>query len=513
MYSTQEVLEAVEKAIQQMKVEEAKASEEKSHEGSRLSRERTGGVKKYDKEYFISLSQKYLDFTYKNPTTPHVIQYFANELDKAGFTYLSERNTWDDFVPGKYYTIRSGTSLVAFSVGDNWEAENGLSIIGAHADSLTAKLKPISLRQPAEGFELLGVAPYAGTLNQVWFDRDLGIGGKVIVKRSGSNKIEACLIDSTPHPVARIPTLAPHFGKPSVGPFDRENQAVPVIGAVSEGEEEDDEDHDEEDEKRSPLYGKHSVHLLRYIARLAKVKVSELYQLDLELFDVQEGTFGGLRNEFIYAPRLDDRLCCFSAIESLISSSQQTASNSFDVVALFDNEEVGSFTRQGALSGILESTVKRVIATKSKHSNALELAFANSIIISADVTHMVNPNFAVEYLEHHKPKPNIGLTVCISTNAHMATDPVGLCFVEELARRNNDRLQYFQNKNGSQSGSTIGPYIAGSTGVRTIDMGIAQLSMHSIRAATGSKDIGLAVKFFEGFFANRQQTLAQFGDL
>lgn len=465
--------------------------------------------------YFKEYSKKYIDFAYENPTIYHVVKFFTKQLDNAGFSYLSEKTNWTNISSGKFYTIRNGTSIAAFTLGEKWKIENGVGIIGSHIDSLCAKLKPSSIKSNVEGFELLGVAPYSGALSDVWFDRDLGIGGQVLVRNLYDGKIESKLINSTPHPIGRISTLAPHFGTPAIGPFDKEDQAIPIIGFSEEDENEDECNYDLEDEKLCPLYGKHPINLLRYIASLAKCKVSQLIQLDLDLFDVQKGTFGGLKNDFIFAPRLDDRLCSFSALSSLIDFSKEGTipEGSFNMVVLYDNEEIGSLTRQGAKGGLLESIVERVVGNIYTDVSLLRTVFANSIILSADVTHMLNPNFNEIYLENHKPKPNVGMTLSLDSNGHMATDVVGTCIVEELARRNNDKIQYFQIKNNSRSGGTIGPSLSSQTGARTIDMGIAQLSMHSIRAATGSKDIGLAVKFFKGFFTNWRSVYDQFGDL
>ncbi|SCW02482.1 LAFE_0F07404g1_1 [Lachancea fermentati] len=472
---------------------------------------KTGKAK--TRNFFEKYSQEYIDFTYENPTIYHVVDFFSKKLDDAGFTYLSEKTEWEGITSGKYYTIRNGTNLAAFVLGSDWKYEYGVGAIGSHIDSLCAKLKPFSIKKDVEGFELLGVAPYAGTLNDLWFDRDLGIGGRVLVRDSETGKVEARLIDSTPHPIGRISTLAPHFGAPAVGPFDKEDQAVPIIGYNDE--EEDIDEYDTEDEARSPLYGKHSPQLLRYIASLANVKVSQLVQLDVDLFDVQKGTLAGLKNDFLIAPRLDDRLCSFSAIKALIEFSKEgpIPTDGFSVVTLYDNEEVGSLTRQGAKGGLFDSVVQRIVKNRYDDITLLRPAFANSIVLSADVNHMLNPNFNNVYMEHHKPKPNVGVTLSLDPNGHMATDVVGTALIEELARLNGDKIQYFQIKNNSRSGGTIGPSISSQTGVRTIDLGIAQQSMHSIRAATGSRDIGLAVKFFKGFFSNWRHVYDNYGDL
>ncbi|KAL2708195.1 Vacuolar aminopeptidase 1 [Kluyveromyces marxianus] len=506
------VLQKLAVQSEQLEIREEKASQ-RSLVGSSSTKHE---LKKSFKEY----SQDYIDFTYECPTVYHVVRYFGKLLEENGFKYISEKSDWDDVHQGKYYTTRNGTNLCAFTLGSSWTPQKGVGAIGGHIDALTAKLKPASKKPEVEGFELLGVAPYGGTLNEIWLDRDLGIGGRVLVKDSKTGAVKSVLCDSTPHPIAKIPSLAPHFGAPAVGPFDKEDQTVPVIGYVGNGDyDDDDADYDLEDEKKSPLYGKHSIHLLRYIAQLLSVKVSEISQFDLDLFDVQKGTFGGLKDEFIFAPRIDDRICSFSAITALIEYCNSTPAHvlengsQFNLAALYDNEEVGSLSRQGAKGGLLESCVERVIANLFSDVAKTRTAFANSIIISADVNHMLNPNFNNVYLENHKPKPNVGITLALDANQHMATDVVGTALVEELARLNDDKIQYFQIKNNSRSGGTIGPSIASQTGARTIDMGIAQLAMHSIRATTGSKDVGLAVKFFSGFYKNWREIYDNFGDL
>lgn len=473
---------------------------------------------KYNDDFFEKYADRYIDFTYNNPTIFHVVDYFVEQLNKEGFKYVAEKESWDSLKPGKYYTIRGGASLAAFVVGQDWTAEKGVGIIGSHIDSLTAPLKPISSKEKVDGYELLGVAPYAGALNDLWIDRDLGIGGKILVKNSVTKRIDQQLVDSTPHPIARIPSLAPHFGAVSNRPYNMETQAVPVIGFSSP---EDDEKEPTEEEKSAPLYGKHSLNLLRYISGLAGVKVSDIVQWDLQLFDVQKGVRGGLNKEFIFSPRIDDRICSFAAIHALLESDTDALvqSDSFSLVGLFNHEEIGSGSATGAKSDLSDLVISRVLA--SKHYNPdglstqdrLKLAYANTIILSADVNHLVNPNFSREYLEHHKPVPNKGITIAVDPNGHFATDAPGLAFVEELAKINEDSLQYFQIRNDARSGSSIGPLISLQTGARTIDLGISQLSMHSIRATVGTKDIGLGIKFFTGFFSNWRSTYDSYSTL
>lgn len=459
-------------------------------------------------------TDEYIEFTYTSPTIYHVQNYFSKKLNNAGFTFISEKGDWSELKPGKYYTVRNGANLVAFVIGSKWTPERGFGVVALHADSLTAILKPSSVKNKVDGYELLGVAPYGGTLNELWFDRDLGIGGRILVK--GSNgKVEQKLVDSTPNPIAHIPTLAPHFGAPAVGPFNKETQAVPVVGFQSSSEE---ELAATEEEKKAPLYGRHSLKLLRYIAKLGGVEVADILQWDLQLYDIQKGVVGGLDKEFLYAPRLDDRLCLFAALSALVEADHEALlqSDLFSIVDLVDFEEVGSLARTGAKGGLLELVATRAISAlqfEGEVDEQVRLAFSNSVILSADVIHLLNPNFSNVYLEHHKPLPNTGVTLSLDPNGAMATDSVGVALIEELARLNDDKVQYFQIRNDSRLGGTIGPSLASQTGARTIDLGIPQLSMHSIRATTGSKDVGLGLKFFRGFFENWRATYDKFGGL
>ncbi|KAI3406219.2 hypothetical protein KGF56_001061 [Candida oxycetoniae] len=468
---------------------------------------------KYNSEYFDKIADDYIEFTYRNPTIFHVVQHFKDQLKKNGFNYISESKPWSEIEPGKYFTTRNGSSLVAFVVGSDWSPDLGFGAIGSHIDSLTTVLKPNSTKQKVEGYELLGVAPYSGTLNNLWWDRDLGIGGRLLVKDS-KGKITQHLVDSTPNPIAHIPTLAPHFGVEGGDSSNKETRAVPVIGFSQE-----EDPKPTEAEKKAPLYGKHPLKLLRYIAKIANVEVEAISQWDLQLYDVQKGAKGGINKDFVFAPRVDDRVCSFAALNALIDASNEKLlkNDSFSIVALYDNEEVGSLSRAGARGGLLELVVERVLASNYYNPDGeqdyLRLAYANSIILSADVNHLFNPNYPDVYLEHHRPVPNKGVCISFDPNGHMATDSIGVSLLEDLARQNNDKLQYSHIRNDSRSGGTIGPSISSKTGVRTIDLGIPQLSMHSIRATLGAKDIGLGTKFFAGFFKNWRSTYDNYIDL
>ncbi|OZJ01632.1 hypothetical protein BZG36_05628, partial [Bifiguratus adelaidae] len=453
-------------------------------------------------------TSEFLEFMNSNPTVYHACSAVAKELESHGFVYLSERVPWEQLIgtSNKFYTTRNGSSLVAFVIGANWKPGNGVGIIGSHIDALTGKIKPISKKDPVDGYLQIGAAAYSGAFNNTWWDRDLGIGGRVIVREGAAVKSKLVHI---PYPVARIPTLAPHFGAPAQGPFNPETQMTPIIGLV--GEEYGD-DVATEEEKQSPLASKHSIRLLRVISKYLGVPVKDFLQCDLEIFDTHKGTVGGLDKEFVFCPRIDDKLCSFAAIHGLIESLDKSSnSGTINIVALYDDEEIGSLTRQGAIGNLFEGSIDRIFALYGGADDEMKrLTYANSFFISADVTHAVNPNFSNIYLDNHKPKLNTGLVIDFDPNGHTTTDAVSAALIEEIARKTGNVVQYFQIRNDSRSGGTIGPHIASKSGIRSIDCSIPQLSMHSIRATTGSKDVWLGVKFFKNFFEEWEEVDFQF---
>ncbi|CAH2354495.1 vacuolar aminopeptidase 1 [[Candida] railenensis] len=468
------------------------------------------------KSSYDHLADKFIDFTNQNPTTFHTISYFKTLLESQGFQSIPESKPLTPQVKndlklngGLYYSVRSDLSLVAFVIGAEWKPENGVGIIGSHVDALTAKLKPISVKSDHDGYQLLGVAPYSGTLNKLWLDRDLGIGGKVIVKDQKTGRVSSRFVKSA-HPIAKIPSIAEHFIDFEQQKYNKETGMVPIIGFT----EKDDTSDVTDSEKASPLYGKHSIHLLRYISKLSSTPISHILQLDLELYDVQAATRGGLSNEFIFAPRVDDRLCSFAAIYSLIQVSKSvgdlTSYGGFQLVNLVDNEEIGSATRTGVRGKFMNSTIDRVLYARNLPAATSRQVYANSFILSADVTHALNPNFASAYLKDHAPLPNVGLTIKQNANWKNMTDSTGLDVMRRIAKKNKLTLQTFHIKNGEPSGGTIGPMISCDTGSRTVDVGLSQLSMHSIRAMFGYKEVGIGVETFSAFFKDWQEIYKEY---
>jgi aminopeptidase I len=456
-------------------------------------------------------TKPFCDFLTGNPTVFHCVDAVKSQLKEAGWKELSERDAWKIEPQGKYFVERNGSALMAFSVGGQYKPGNGAAILAGHVDALTAKLKPVSQVPNKAGYIQLGVAPYAGAPNNTWWDRDLGIGGRVLVKEG--SKIVSKLV-KLDWPIARIPTLAPHFGAAAQGPFNPETQMVPIIGL------EDSETSEETVEPfskpsfvgstgggASTFVSTQPPRLVRAIANELGIKSNEygnIINWELELFDVQPATVGGLDKEFIFAGRVDDKLCSWAAIQALVDaqSTDTVDSSIIKAVGLFDNEEIGSLLRQGARGNFLPSVMERAVTSLNNDVSSTSIigqTYANSFLVSSDVIHAVNPNFLNAYLENHSPRLNVGIVVSADSNGHMTTDSVSTAIMQRCADKVGAKLQVFQIRNDSRSGGTVGPMLSSATGIRAIDCGIPQLSMHSVRATTGNLDPGLGVMAFLGF--------------
>ncbi|PNP39370.1 hypothetical protein TGAMA5MH_08788 [Trichoderma gamsii] len=446
-----------------------------------------------------AFTRPFLDFLRENPTVFHAVDYFKSKLNDAGYEELPARDSWANKIQpgGKYWVTRNGSSIIAFAVGKAYKPGNGVGMIAGHIDALTARLKPVSTKPNTAGYVQLGVAPYAGALNQTWWDRDLSIGGRVIVSDEKTGKTTSKLVELD-WPIAKIPTLAPHFGVGMMGQNNPETQAVPVIGLESSNGADT-----EILGSAGSFVNTQPPKLVKLISKqLGITSYDSIVNWELELFDSQPATVFGLDKELITAGRIDDKLCSWSALMGLLHTTESDDDSYIKLVALFDDEEIGSLLRQGARGNFLPSTVERAVEALNPSSygpGVIGQTFAKSFLLSADVSHAGHPNFIGNYLPEHIPKLNVGLVVCGDSNGHMTTDAVSSAILHRVANLCGAKLQDFQIRNDSRSGGTVGPMLSSAMGVRAADAGLPQLSMHSIRATTGSLDPGLGVQFFKGF--------------
>ncbi|TWU75822.1 hypothetical protein ED733_004690 [Metarhizium rileyi] len=471
----------------------------------------------------------FIDFVNDSPTPYHATQCAAERFEKAGFKLIRERDSWNSTVQpgGKYFLTRNGSSIVAFAVGRKWRPGNPVAVVGAHTDSCCLRLKPVSKKSNV-GYIQVGVEVYGGGIWHSWFDRDLSIAGRVFVREGEDFVPKLIKVDK---PLLRIPTLAIHLRRETNFDPNKECELFPIAGLaeaeLNKSSNEETPAKTEQDEEFRPLKKmdeRHHPAILDVIADELGAKVADITDFELVLYDTQKPCIGGLKDELIFSPRLDNLGMTYCSVMGLIGSVADNKSLDNDstirMTACFDHEEIGSQSAQGAHSNLLPSVIRRLSSLPSnrdassessyeiavhhegEESSAFEQTLSRSFLISADMAHAVHPNYAGKYESSHQPAMNKGTVIKINANQRYATNSPGIVLVQECARLAGVPLQLFVVRNDSLCGSTIGPGLAARMGMRTLDLGNPQLSMHSIRETGGVADVEFAVKLFVEFFAN-----------
>ncbi|KAI0103092.1 peptidase [Hypoxylon sp. NC0597] len=477
----------------------------------------------------------FLDFVNASPTPYHAVRSSIERLEKAGFTPIKERDNWSSTLRpgGKYYMTRNGSTIVAFAIGAKWKPGNPIAMLGAHTDSPCLRIKPVS-KKNGVGFMQVGVETYGGGIWHSWFDRDLSIAGRVLVKDGKGNFAQKLV--KINRPIIRIPTLAIHLDRSSEFNPNKETELFPIAGMVAAElnrtgqngapDSSGTEAHSEETfQPLKEMTERHHPYIIELIAEHAGVQVADVVDFEMVLYDVQKSCLGGLNEEFIYSARLDNLNMTYCSVMGLIESISSTSldnETSIRLIACFDHEEIGSTSAQGADSDLLPAVVRRLsILAGGRHgdsnsdkswehvssdpdidlSTAFEQTMAASFLVSADMAHSVHPNYVGKYESNHQPEMNKGTVIKINANQRYATNSPGIVLLQEMAKRAGVPLQLFVVRNDSPCGSTIGPMLSAKLGVRTLDLGNPQLSMHSIRETGGTYDVEHAIKLFDAYFS------------
>lgn len=462
-----------------------------------------------------------MQFIDNSPDPFHAVKSASDALENVGFIEWKDDDNDDTLVPGgKYYFTRNKSTLVAFTIGNNYKPGSGFKIIGSHTDSPNLKVKPYSKRTTSKdggssGAIQLAVECYGGGLWHTWFDRDLGVSGRVFVRDDESGKIRQELV-KIDQAILRIPNLAIHLQTPKereAFKYNKEDHLAPIIATAvketldggSSSNSDSSNDKSEEDDvwvkNQEPL-------LVQLLASELNVNEESIVDFELNLFDVQPATLGGVRSEFVHSARLDNLASVFLSVRGLIDHVENGGvekDGDVSMIALFDHEEVGSSSATGAGSPIVGEAVKRISHALGAGSDpsVYDRAIQKSFVLSVDQAHAVHPNYAGKHEKGHGPKMNGGMVIKRNSNQRYATNgPTGL-IVRELARTAGlPPIQEFVVRNDCACGSTIGPIISSTTGIRAIDMGCPQLSMHSIRETMGVKDFSHGLALFRSFFTH-----------
>lgn len=403
---------------------------------------------------------------------------------------------------------RNQSSLVAFAIGQQFRAGHGVHLVGAHTDSPNLRVRPVSSRTK-EGYLQCSVETYGGGLWATWFDRDLSLAGRVIVATSEAQNHFVSRLVHIRRPLLRIPTLAIHLNRSAneAFKFNQEDHLQPILGLTDALNDTARALNDTQGAPRDNA--KHHPVLLQLLAEELGCPASYIHDFELSLFDTQPPAAGGLANEFLFAPRVDNQMSCFCATEGLIDSV--SAPNALEhaasirAIALFDNEEVGSVSYQGAESNLVWSLLHRLAALDVQGAGApangpalVEQSLARSFLVSSDTAHAVHPNYASVHEQNLRPKINGGPVIKTNAKQRYASTAVTTFLLRRVALRAGVPLQEFEVRNDCACGSTIGPML--SKHVRTVDLGNPQLSMHSIRETTGAHDVERKTRLFAEFF-------------
>lgn len=436
----------------------------------------------------------FVEFVNASPSPFHAVEQSAKRLSAAGFSRLHETDPWHLKRGGKYYLTRNESTIFAFSVGGKFTpGAGGFSIIGAHTDSPCLKVKPRSAIT-SNGFLQVGVQTYGGGLWHTWFDRDLAVAGRVIVKKKDGIHHQLVNIKRA---ILNIPNLAIHLDrtvnengfKPNF-----ENNLKPILATAAKALGAKDEAH-------------HPA-LLEEVAKEAGCAVHEIADFELCLYDVNPSAIGGLKDEFVFSARIDNLMSSFTSLTALIESATAesiAADPNIRLVSLFDHEEVGSASQQGADSTMMPTVLARILksvegADAVKIPDLEAITFRKSFLVSADMAHGLHPNYADKHEANHRPMMHKGPVIKHNANQRYATNAVTAFLIKELAARNGVPMQEFVVRNDSPCGSTIGPILATRCGMRTMDLGCAQFAMHSIRETASVDDVFYAVELFRAFF-------------
>lgn len=432
----------------------------------------TAGSGREDKEsMYEKVSQEMLHFIENSPSCYHVVENFSGMLEKAGYQKLNETEPWQMKKNGRYYVTRNGSSLIAFQIPDG-EIRN-FQITASHSDAPCFKVKESPDVEKDGHYLQLNTEKYGGMILAPWLDRPLSVAGRVAVRFRHGVELRLLHIDRD---LLLIPNVAIHMErKLNEGySFNPQKDLLPLLGSEK---------------------GKGRFRQL--LAEELKVQEKDILSTDLFLYNRMPGVIWGADREFISSPRLDDLQCAYAAVQGLLAGGHP---ESVSVCCIFDNEEVGSSTKQGAASTFLQDVLERICISTGKGREEYKMLIANSFMLSADNAHAVHPAHTDKADPTNRPYMNRGVVIKYNANQKYTTDAVSAAIFQEICRNADVPVQSYVNRSDIPGGSTLGNISNRQVSLNTVDVGLAQLAMHSPYETAGVKDTWYLIQAITAFY-------------
>lgn len=408
----------------------------------------------------------------------HTIEATKEQLLAEGFQELKLKKHWELEKGGKYFLDHHGSTIFAFVIGERFEPEDGFRVAASHGDFPGFRLKPNAELEVNEYLQL-NTETYGGAILSSWLDRPLSVAGRVVLRTDDVFNPEVRLIDLK-KPILIIPNLAIHFNREMNKGVELRKQVemLPIYGTTSE-----------ESTKGA---------FLEYIAEHLGVNVSDILDYDLTIYNTDTADYVGLKDEFVSAPRLDNLTSTQALIDGITEGTREKGLN---MMVVFDHEEIGSRSKQGACSTLLASVLEKIYIslgfTSMDYTNAIE----DSLLMSVDVSHAYHPNYGSKYDITNKHVLNTGFAIKVASNQSYATDTEAIAVVQQICDHEGIAYQKFLKHSDSAGGGTLGAIASAMLPVRTVDIGVPLLAMHSSRETMGAADYESLVDFMVAYYS------------
>lgn len=412
-------------------------------------------------------------FIQNSPTPFHAVEQMAEILKREGFLQLAESERWEIHRGGRYYVTRNHSSILAFEVGNDVQ-DYGFQIAASHSDSPTFKVKERAEMTVKGHYTKLNTEGYGGMLCAPWFDRPLSLAGRAVVRTKDGIQERLVKIDRD---LLLIPSLAIHMNR-KVNEGQKFNLQEDMLPLLSARELEPDT-------------------VRKLIAEELQIRPEHILEMDLFLYNRMKPSIWGLEEEFLSCPQLDDLQCAYASLKGFLKGKNPGGINVF---ACFDNEEVGSGTKQGAASTFLTDVLKRVNRALGKGEDDFCRAAASSFLLSCDNAHAVHPNYPQKTDEGNCAYLNEGIVIKSHAGQKYTSDGISTALFQEICRKAGVPVQYFANRSDMAGGSTLGNLAMAQMSMKAVDIGLPQLAMHSSYETSGIKDLVYLEQASEIFF-------------